>query len=156
VPDETHPGTSFLHKDGCFTCGLGVLTPVEWTPPAEVADEEYPFVLSTGRRLYHYHTRTQTGRSKGLNDLLPEETADISRADAKVLDVDHGEMIRVKSRRGEVVVKANVTDQVPEGLVWMAFHFRENCANWLTNPAFDPVTRTAEYKACAVRIEKIV
>ncbi len=156
APDENHAGTSFLHKDGCFTCGLGVLTPVEWTPPAEVADADYPFVLSTGRRLYHYHTRTQTGRSKGLNDLLSEETADISRADAEALDIDHGEMISVKSRRGEVIVKARVTDQVPKGLVWMAFHFRENCANWLTNPAFDPVTRTAEYKACAVRIAKLV
>lgn len=155
APSEDHSGTSFLHKDGCFTCGLGVLTPVEWTPPAEVPDKDYPFVLSTGRRLYHYHTRTQTGRSKGLNDLLPEETADISQSDAEAYGIAHGEMIAVKSRRGEVVVKANVTDQIPPGLVWMAFHFRENCANWLTNPAFDPVTRTAEYKACAVRIEKL-
>jgi len=64
-------------------------------------------------------------------------------------------MISVKSRRGEVVVKARVTDQVPEGLVWMAFHFREGCANWLTNPVYDPVTQTAEYKACAVRIDKL-
>jgi formate dehydrogenase major subunit len=79
----THPGTPFLHKDGCFTCGLGNFTPVEWTPPAEVADDEYPLVLSTGRRLYHYHTRTQTGRCGGLNDLLGEETADISPADAE-------------------------------------------------------------------------
>ena len=156
APSEDHAGTSFLHKEGCFTCGLGVLTPVEWTPPAEVPDKDYPFVLSTGRRLYHYHTRTQTGRSKGLNDLLPEETADISQADAEAYGIEHGEMISVKSRRGEVIVKANITDQIPQGLVWMAFHFRENCANWLTNPAFDPVTRTAEYKACAVRIEKMV
>ena len=155
APDENHAGTPFLHKDGCFTCGLGVLVPVEWTPPAEVPDTEYPFVLSTGRRLYHYHTRTQTGRSKGLNDLLPEETADISQADADACGIRDGELIAVKSRRGEVVVKARVTNQVPQGLVWMAFHFRENCANWLTNPAFDAITRTAEYKACAVRINKL-
>jgi formate dehydrogenase major subunit len=133
---------------------MGVLTPVEWTPPAEVADSQYPLVLSTGRRLYHYHTRTQTGRSIGLNDLLGEETADISPHDAAALGIVHGEMIRVASRRGEVKVKANVSDRIPRGVVWMAFHFREACANWLTNPAFDPVSQTAEYKACAVRIEK--
>ena len=128
---------------------------MDWTPPAEVADEKYPFVLSTGRRLYHYHTRTQTGRCKGLNDLLSEETADISLEDAKALHIEPDEKIRVKSRRGEVTVKARITPEVPKGMVWMAFHFREACANWLTNPAFDPITLTAEYKACAVNIEKI-
>jgi formate dehydrogenase major subunit len=156
VPSLEHDGTSFLHKEGCFTCGLGVLTPVDWIPPAEVPDADYPLVLSTGRRLYHYHTRTQTGRSPGLNDLLGEETADISKADADAYGIERGEMIRVKSRRGEVVVKANVTDQVPSGMMWMAFHFREGNANWLTNPAYDPITLTAEYKACAVAMEKLV
>lgn len=153
-PDATHPGTCFLHKDGEFTCGLGVFNPVEWTPPAEVPCEEYPMVLSTGRRLTHYHTRTQTGRCEGLNDILGEETADISLQDAADLKVRHGDLVRVVSRRGEVTVKANVTPQVPPGMVWMAFHFREGCANWLTNPAYDPVTLTAEYKACAVRVER--
>ena len=155
VPTLDHPGTPTLHQDGCFTCGLGRLTPVDWTPPAEVPDREYPFVLSTGRRLYHYHTRTQTGRVKGLNQILSEETADLSPSDAKKLGIENGEKVRVKSRRGEVVVKAKVTDQVPPGMVWMAFHFREANANWLTNPAFDPITLTAEYKACAVAVEKI-
>ncbi len=153
-PTEEHDGTCFLHKDGKFTCGLGIFHSAEWTPPAEVADEEYPPVLSTGRRLTHYHTRTQTGRCEGLNDILGEETADISQADARLLNISQGEMIRVKSRRGEVTVRAKVTPEVQPGMVWMAFHFRENNANWLTNPAFDPVTLTAEYKACAVRIEK--
>ena len=153
-PNEEHPGTPFLHKEGKFTCGLGVFNAVDWTPPAEVPDHEYPLVLSTGRRLYHYHTRTQTGRS-GLDFLLPEETADISSADAEALGIMHGEIIRVKSRRGQVKVKAKITEQVPPGMVWMAFHFRDGCANWLTNPVFDPSTLTAEYKACAVAIEKI-
>jgi formate dehydrogenase major subunit len=155
VPDCDHPGTCTLHKDGCFTCGLGQFTAIDWTPPAEVPDEEYPMVLSTGRRLYQYHSRTQTGRCLGLNDILGEETADISPVDAARLDIRHGETIRVKSRRGEVRVKARVTREVPQGLVWMAFHFREGCANWLTNAAFDPGSLTAEYKACAVQIEKI-
>lgn len=156
APNLDHPGTSFLHKEGCFTCGLGNFTPVDWTPPAEVPDDEYPLVLSTGRRLYHYHTRTQTGRCEGINDLLGEETADISKADAERLGIENGEYIKVSSRRGQVKVKAVVSDNIPAGLVWMAFHFREGNANWLTNPAFDPVSQTAEYKACAVRIDKIM
>jgi formate dehydrogenase major subunit len=155
APTEEHPGTPILHMHGRFTRGKGKMVAVDWTPPAEVPDKEYPFVLSTGRRLYQYHTRTQTGRCPGINDLLPEETADISPEDAKIMGINDGEKIRVKSRRGEVLVKAKVTQQVPKGLVWMAFHFRENCANWLTNPAFDPDTLTAEYKACAVQIEKL-
>jgi formate dehydrogenase major subunit len=79
----------------------------------------------------------------------------MSPLDAAVLGIGQGEAVRVKSRRGEVRVKAHVTERVPPGMVWMAFHFREANANWLTNPAFDPVTLTAEYKACAVRVEKI-
>ena len=155
VPDLSHPGTPTLHKDGCFTCGLGQFQPIEWTPPAEVPDREYPFVLSTGRRLYHYHTRTQTGRASGLNELMSEETADLSPADAARLGIRDGETVRVTSRRGQVEIKAKVTDQVPAGLVWMSFHFRETNANWLTNPVYDPISLTAEYKACAVRVEKI-
>ncbi len=153
-PNEDHPGTCFLHAKGDFSCGLGQLIPVDWTPPAEVPDKEYPLVLSTGRRLQHYHTRTQTGRAEGLNDLLGEETADISPFDAKELGVEHDEMIRLISRRGNICLKANVSERIPKGMVWTAFHFRDQCANWLTNPAFDPETKTAEYKACSVRIEK--
>ena len=101
------------------------------------------------------HSAEERGRMQGLNDLLGEETADISAADAKSLGIGQGEKVRVVSRRGEVTVTARITPQVPPGLVWMAFHFREGCANWLTNPAMDPVSKTAEFKACAVRLEKI-
>lgn len=155
VHDEDHCGTTIMHKDGCFVCGLGRFIPVDWTPPAEVPDEEFPFTLTTGRRLYHYHTRTQTGRAQGLNELLGEETADMSPIDACFRGIEHGEHVRVRSRRGEVIVKAKVTDRVPQGMVWMSFHFREGCANWLTNPVFDPISETAEYKACAVTVEKL-
>ncbi|MBF0259586.1 MAG: formate dehydrogenase subunit alpha, partial [Desulfamplus sp.] len=90
-----------------------------------------------------------------LNEMLGEETADISIGDAQKMGIDQNEFIKVSSRRGEVKVRARVTPEVPEGMVWMAFHFREGNANWLTNPAFDPNTLTAEYKACAVAVEKI-
>lgn len=149
------PGTQILHLDGNFTHGKGHLMALDWTPPAEVPDADYPFTLSTGRRLYHYHTRTQTGRCEGLNELLPEEYADISEVDAKRLGIEHGEMIIVKSRRGTVTVKAQVSERIPEGLVWMAMHYFENNANWLTTRSGDTITKTPEYKACAVAIEKI-
>jgi formate dehydrogenase major subunit len=152
-PNIEHAGTPFLHKYGKFSRGQGLFTVADWTPPAEVADAEYPYVLSTGRRLYHYHTRTQTGRS-GMDAILPEETADISIEDAKRQGIADGDYVRVWSRRGEVTVKARVTEEVPPGMVWMAFHFRAGNANWLTNPVFDPFTQTAEYKACAVNVEK--
>jgi formate dehydrogenase major subunit len=154
-PTMEHPGTPFLHKNGKFSRGKGLFTVADWTPPAEVADKEYPYVLSTGRRLYHYHTRTQTGRS-GMDAILPEETADISIQDAKRQDIADGDYVRVWSRRGEVMVKARITEEVPPGMVWMAFHFRDGNANWLTNRVFDPFTQTAEYKACAVNVEKKV
>ena len=154
-PHIEHQGTKFLHEDGNFARGKALFIPVDWTAPAEVPDIKYPFTLSTGRRLYHYHTRTQTGRCEGLNTLLPHETADISPFDAKQLNIKQGETICISSRRGSVEVMAKVSSDIPQGLVWMAFHFRENNANWLTNPAFDPISKTAEYKACAVRIDKI-
>lgn len=153
-PTADHPGTRYLHKGGKFSRGKGLFKGIEWTPPAEVADADYPFVLSTGRRLFHYHTRTQTARA-GMDQMLSEETADISPADAERMGIAQHEYITVCSRRGSVRVKARITEEVPPGMVWMAFHFREGNANWLTNNVFDPDTKTAEYKACAVRIEKI-
>jgi formate dehydrogenase major subunit len=153
-PTMEHPGTTFLHRDGVFTHGKGIFNAVDWKAPAEVPDKEYPFVLSTGRRLYQYHTRTQTGRS-GMNFLMSEETADISQADAQRLGIQPDEYVKVRSRRGEVKVKARVTKEVPPGMVWMSFHFRDGSANWLTNAVYDPTTLTAEYKACAVTVERL-
>lgn len=153
-PTLDHPGTRFLHKDGKFTRGQGLLKGIEWTPPAEVEDDEYPFMLSTGRRLFHYHTRTQTARA-GLDKMLSEETVDISPVDANRLNIAESEYVRVSSRRGSVKVKARITEEVPPGLLWMAFHFREGNANWLTSHAKDTVTKTPEFKASAVKLEKI-
>ncbi len=153
-PSETHPGTPIVHKDGKFTHGKGILKGLEWTPPEEVADKDYPLVLSTGRRLSQYHTRTQTGRS-GMDAIYKRETADISIADAREKKIEDGEMILVKSRRGKVVVPARVTDEVPKGMVWMTFHYRDGNCNWLTNNAYDTITKTPEFKACAVQIEKL-
>ena len=154
-PTENHPGTPVLHRNGNFSRGRGLFTPIAWTPPAEVTDDEYPFVLSTGRRLYQYCAAAQTSRSRGINSYYGQEVADISPADAVGLGIVNGEKIRIFSRRGEIKVPARITHEVPKGFVWMSFHFRENNPNWLTMDAFDPETLTAEYKVCAVNIAKI-
>ena len=152
-PNEEHPGTPIVHKYGNFTHGKGILKGIEWTPPQETTDEDYPLVLSTGRRLSQYHTRTQTGRS-GMDFIYSRETADISIDDAREKGIEDGDMVIVESRRGRVTVPARVTDTVQKGMVWMTFHYRDGNCNWLTNNAYDTVTKTPEFKACAVNIQK--
>ena len=154
VPTATHPGTPFLHRDGNFTRGRGKFNPAEHRPPAEVPCKDFPLVLSTGRRLYHYHT-TQTHHCEGLDQLLGEELLEISPVDAAELGVCNGGRVNVISRRGEVAMRAWVTERSPRGVVWSSFHFAEAHINKVTNSAYDPITETAEYKACAVRVEPL-
>ncbi len=160
VPHSLHPGTPHLFKDTPhlfrdvkFKQGKAHFQAIDWTPSAETPDKEYPFILSTGRRLYHYNCSSQTANAVGLNELLSEEIVDIAPEDAKILGFETGEMIQLTSRRGTITVRARVTDEVPRGMVWMAFHFYKNNSNWLTNSAADPISDTAEYKACSVRID---
>ncbi|UCD34342.1 MAG: molybdopterin-dependent oxidoreductase [Nitrospiraceae bacterium] len=152
--DEQHSGTCYLYCDNVFPCGKATFRPAEWKPPAEVPDEEYPFVLTTGRRLWQYHTGTQTRKSGGFNDICPEEMIEVNPDDARGLDIRDGDYVFVFSRRGRLKVKAWVTDRVTPGLCFMTFHFSEACANVVTNNAFDPIAGTAEYKACAIRLER--
>ena len=135
--------------------GRAKFGPAEWKPPAEVPDEDYPFTLTTGRRLWHYHTGTQTRRSVGFDEKFPEELIEVNIEDADRLNIKDGDYVLAVSRRGKVKVKTWVTDRVLPGVCFMTFHFHEACSNVLTNDVFDPVAGTAEYKACAVRIEKI-
>ena len=155
APTLDHPGTAFLHKDGQFARGKGRFEPAEWIPPAELPDDEYPLILSTGRRLWHYQTATQTRRSDGFDEVCGEELIELSPDDAVRLGIGDGEIVRVSSRRGSVDVRAWVTDRSPTGVCWMAFHFREANANVLTIDAFDAITDTAELKHCAIRVEKL-
>jgi formate dehydrogenase major subunit len=154
-PTVTHPGTPILHTNGKFTRGKGLFSHTQYRSQAEMPDKEYPFVLSTGRRLWHYHTGTQTRNSIGLENIFPEELLEISPVDAARMYIKSGDIVKATSRRGEITVKAWVTERSPEGVVWCAFHFREAHANVLTNDAYDDVTETPEYKACAIRIEKV-
>ena len=154
-PTLEHPGTDFLHKGGMFTRGKGLFHKTTYVPPAESPDADYPLVLSTGRRLWHYHTGTQTRNSVGLETIFPEELMEISPTDAETLKIKTGDVVRATSRRGSIELRAWVTDRSAPGVCWCSFHFYEACANVLTIDAFDPVTETAEYKACAIRIEKL-
>ena len=128
---------------------------MEFLPPVELPDETYPLLLTTGRVLYHYHTGTLTRRSQGLAAIYPEGLVEMHPEDAARLDVANGDMVQVASRRGEVNVKADVTDKIQPGVVFMTFHFPDSAANFLTNPALDPVAKIPEFKACAVKVSKI-
>ncbi|MCX7599650.1 MAG: formate dehydrogenase subunit alpha [Armatimonadetes bacterium] len=153
-PSKDHPGTKFLHQ-GRFTRGLGKFYPIDHRPPAELPDEEYPFTLITGRTLYHYNVGTMTRRSRASVERQPEAFVEISPQDAERLGIRHEDMVRVSTRRGEVTVRAWVTDRVQPGKIWMPFHFAEQPANALTIDAYDNITLTAEYKVCAARLEPV-
>ena len=152
-PSRDHPGTPVLHAQR-FSRGLGKFHAVEFIPPRELPDEEYPFILSTGRILQHFHTGTMSRRSEVLDSLVPVGTVEIHPEDARRLGVAEGEPVRVSSRRGRIEIAAHVTERVVPGTVFLAFHFREAPANRLTIAALDPVAKIPEFKVCAVRIEK--
>ena len=153
VPDAEHPGTCYLYDGGRFTCGKGKFIPTRYLPPAEVPDEEYPLLLTTGRILYHYNVSTSPF-SQALTRMRPEERVMIHPGDAAREGVREGGRISVISRRGKVSGYAWVTDSVPPGVVWMSFHHPQSPTNRLTNDAADKVTSTYEYKVCAVRVER--
>ena len=150
-PDADHPGTPILHV-GKFTRGKGLFSAVEYKPPAEVPDEEYPLILTTGRLLTHYHTGTMTRRVEPLNELVPHNQVWVNPADAEALGVEDRQEVALQSRRGAIRLEAKVTDKVGEGVVFVPFHFGESPANALTNPAVDPVAKIPEYKVAAVRM----
>ncbi len=152
-PDKDHPGTKFLHKDR-IARGKGLFHAIEFKPPAEIVDEQYPFWLTTGRVYVHFHTGTMTRNSPTLEAEIPEGLLEIHPTDAERLEVAEGDWVKIISRRGEITARTMVTDRVVEGLVFMPFHFVESCANVLTNPAHDPIAKIPEFKVCAVKLEK--
>jgi len=149
-----HPGTPRLHEEQ-FSRGLGLFHAVEYIPPDELPDSEYPLYLTTGRILYHYHTGTMTMKSEGLNALAPECFVEISQEDALYYKIKDNDMLNVASRRGSIKARAKISSQAQKGAIFIPFHYAEAAANRLTNAALDPVAKIPEYKVCAVRIEKI-
>jgi formate dehydrogenase major subunit/formate dehydrogenase alpha subunit len=154
VRDLTHPGTPILHI-GQFARGLGKFAPIDHIPPAEMPDNDYPMVLSTGRVLYHWHGGEMTRRAKGLLEIYSEALIEINPDDAQHLGLDGHERVRVSSRRGSIEAEAWITDRVPPGMVFANFHFPNASANELTIAALDPIAKIPEYKVCAVKVELV-
>ncbi len=154
-PTSSHPGTPYLHKDGKFTRGKGLFHAVEYKPPAEVVDGDYPFWMTTGRVYAHYHTGTMTRNSATLDKEISQGFLEINPEDAAALDILDGQMISMASRRGEIKTRIMITHRVEKGVVFMPFHFEEANVNKLTNPACDPIAMIPELKVCAVSLTKV-
>ncbi|HVO38167.1 MAG TPA: formate dehydrogenase subunit alpha [Spirochaetia bacterium] len=152
-PTRSHPGTPVLHREN-FTRGKGRFHAVQFMPPRELPDTEFPFLLTTGRLLPHFHTGTMTRRCDVLEASAPHGTLELNPADAEALALHQGETAVVRSRRGRIEIPVAVTQRVDRGTVFVAFHFKEHPANALTIAALDPVAKIPEFKACAVAVEK--
>jgi formate dehydrogenase alpha subunit len=150
-PTPDHPGTPILHVEK-FTRGKGLFSAVEFKPPAELPDEEYPFYLTTGRILFHYHTGTMTRRSAGIEALASTNEVWMNPEDARELGVEEGEHVVVQSRRGAIRIRAKLTEDMPQKVLFIPFHFGESPANALTNTALDPIAKIPELKVAAVRV----
>jgi formate dehydrogenase major subunit len=148
------PGTPYLHKDQIVK-GRGTFHAIGYREPAELPDDQFPFVLTTGRMGFHFHTGTMTRISPSLHKETESAYMEIHPVDVEKLGIHEGEEVRVSSRRGTIEIKATVTDRVNQGVVFIPFHFVESAANRLTNTAFDPIAKIPEFKVCAVRIEKV-
>lgn len=153
-PTLDHPGTRYLHKDN-FAAGIGLFMPYKNVEPAEVTDEKYPYLLTTGRNLYQYNVRNMTGRTEGIEIKEGESYVEMSPELAKELNIEHGEIIELSSRRGRINTRARVTDALRDNILFMAMHYIEGAANELTSAALCPNAKTPEYKVAAINIEKI-
>ena len=151
-PTPEHPGTKFLHK-GMFARGKAKFMPATYKEPKELPNEEYPYILNTGRMIYHYNITTRY--SKRLNDIRPGELMEINAVDAEELGLHEYDCVRVTSRRGSIRARITITDKVQPGQTFMTLHYRESPVNELTSEHMDPITMTGEYKVAAIKIEKI-
>lgn len=154
LKDSTHSGTPILHV-GEFTRGFGKFSPIEHIPPAEMPDDEFPMLFSTGRVLYHWHGGEMTRRAEGLVSVYGHSLIEINPDDAELLRITDDMGVEVTSRRGKIKTRAWITERVPPGMVFANFHFPESPANELTIAALDPVAKIPEYKICAVKLKAI-
>jgi predicted molibdopterin-dependent oxidoreductase YjgC len=152
-PSAEHPGMPILHQD-LFTRGRGLFHAIEYTPPVENVDDEYPLFLTTGRVLYQYHTGTMSMKTAGLNEIAPECFVEISAQDARNYGVEQGSLVNIASRRGRIQARIKISRKAVSGTVFIPFHYAVAAANRLTNAALDPVSKIPEYKVCAVKLSK--
>jgi len=153
VPEDTHPGTPYLFGER-FPRGRAKFHALEYNPSAEPPDEEYPFILTTGRVLEHWHGGTLT-RHSWLDDLWPEALMEFNPADAARLQIADRSPVRVTSRRGSIVLRIQVTTRANPGVVFIPFFYAEAAANLLTIDVLDPQAKIPEYKVCAVRVTPV-
>jgi formate dehydrogenase major subunit len=155
VPDENHPGTDFLFDETFPTSdGRAKFVAVEFLPPSELPDDQYPFMLNTGRQMYHWHTGTMTRRSFALDAREPGPIVELSPVDAQALGVGDGDEVVVASRRGEVRISVRLSHRVARRQVFIPMHYREAAVNLLTNPELDPYAHIPEFKVCAVSVTR--
>lgn len=152
--DKDHPGTPIMHV-GAFTRGLGIYSLADYIPPAELPDEEFPLMLTTGRILYHYNATAMTDKTPGLNEICGHSFIEVNSFDAERLGISDGSRVCVESRRGSIESVARVSGKTNPGETWMPFHFQDGNANWLTDAALDRICSTPEYKVCAVRLSAV-
>jgi predicted molibdopterin-dependent oxidoreductase YjgC len=152
-PSADHPGTPVLFENG-FPRGLASFTPIIWRDPEELPDVEYPFILTTGRVLYQYHTGTMTRRSQEIERADRGPVIEMNPGDVERLQVKDGDRVRVASRRGTITLPVLATDRISQGVTFIPFHYKEAAANLLTNDACDPECKIPEAKVCAVKVEK--
>ncbi len=153
-PDDKHPGTAYLHKDG-FKRGKGRFHPTTYKDPDELTDKNYPYILTTGRLLHYFHTGTLSRKTPGFEELSPPALVEINPADAAANKIKEAQKVELISRRGRITATAKVTEKSPAGVIFMPFHFAEAVANVLTNDALDPVAKIPELKVCAIKIRKV-
>jgi predicted molibdopterin-dependent oxidoreductase YjgC len=154
VPSDDHPGTPYLHK-GKFSRGLGRFHAIEFREAVELPDDAYPFILTTGRMMFHWHTGTMTRRSEKLEQEASEAYVELHPDDAERIGLNGNDRVRVASRRGEIELSARITSRIRPGVVFIPFHYAEAAANVLTNSALDPTAKIPEYKVCAVKVEAV-
>ena len=153
-PSLDHPGTACLYEEG-FPKGKVPFVPVPFRAAAEVPDAEYPYVLTTGRNLFQYHSGSMTRRVRAIEKHAGEPYVEISPTDGLRLGVETGDLVRVSSRRGSIQIKTRISRRVSQGEIFVPMHYREAAANVLTNDALDPVVKIPEFKVCAVAIERL-
>jgi formate dehydrogenase major subunit len=156
-PEPDHPGLGVVFSDGVFPTkdGRARLVPADIIPPAEQPDADFPWILTTGRTLEHWHTGAMTRRASNLDALEPEAFVAANSMDLRRLGLAAGEQVRVATRRGEIELMARQDNSVPEGVLFIPFCFAEAAANILTNPQLDPYGKIPEFKYCAARLEKL-
>ena len=154
APDQ--PGNDIVFGDGFPTeNGLGKFVPAEIIPPDEQPDADFPFILTTGRQLEHWHTGAMTRRASNLDAIEPVATAQLNPLDIRKFGIEPGDAVRIATRRGTIQIAARADAAVPAGVVFVPFAYVEAAANELTNPALDPFGKIPEFKFCAARIEPV-